>query len=321
MLKCSYMSIYDEIKKPIISLAPMEDVTDTVFRQIVNSIQRPDLFYTEFVNVEGLSSEGREKVINRLKYNPIEKPLIAQLWGTGPDNFFKSAKEVKKLGFDGVDINMGCSVRKVVKKNAGSGLMREDRDHVKSIIESTKKGAEDLPVSVKTRLGWASYDMDWVEFLLKQELDVLTFNTITVRGSKAKYPNWGVIRDIVKMRDEMSRKTLIFGNGGVLNVQQAKKYAEKYGVDGVMIGRAALANPWLFSKKKDEVLVRDSIKKFKEHVLLFQKTWGSEKNPNSLRKYIKSYISGFGGSRETRERLMECSTIEEFLSEIDRALK
>ncbi len=316
MIECSCMSIYDDIKKPVISLAPMEDVTDTVFRQIINSIQRPDLFYTEFVNVEGLNSVGREKVIHRLKYDPTQNPIIAQLWGIKPKNFFKGAQLVKELGFDGVDINMGCSVKKVVQRKAGSGLITQERDIVKRIIERTREGAVGLPVSVKTRLGWDSYDFEWIEFLIEQDLDVLTFNAVTAKGDMSLVPNWDIISKIVRLRDDMRSKTLIFGNGGISSLKQAKEYAKKYCVDGVMIGRAALSNPWIFSQQ-DEVSTEERIEMLREQVILFQKTWGKKKSYNKLKKFIKTYINGFSGSQEIREDLMECKSIEELLEKTD----
>ena len=154
MIELTAMNIYDTFKKPIITLAPMEDVTDTVFRQIVASVCRPNLFYTEFVNVEGLNSKGRDKVIHRLRYDKREKPIIAQLWGIKSENFYKASVLVRKLGFDGIDINMGCAVRKVSLKNAGIGMINAERGLVKDVIQSVKEGANNLPVSVKTRIGW-----------------------------------------------------------------------------------------------------------------------------------------------------------------------
>jgi len=222
------MNIYETIKKPILSLAPMEDVTDTLFRQVVSSIKRPDIFYTEFVNVEGLNSKGKEKVIHRLKYDISEKPIVAQLWGINPINFLEGAKLVKEMGFSGVDINMGCSVKKVTEKQAGSGLIKEDRGKVREIIEAVKEGADGLPVSVKTRLGWEEYEIEgWIKFLLEQNLDVLTIHGRTARGNNAVNANWEKISECVKLRNELGVSTLIFGNGDVKYHYRRQKNLQK----------------------------------------------------------------------------------------------
>ncbi len=306
------MNIYTKMKKPILSLAPMEDVTDSVFRQVVSTVARPTLFYTEFVNVEGLNSKGKERVIHRLEYDKEEKPIVAQLWGITPQNFFKAAKLVKKLGFDGVDINMGCSVKKVVQKNAGSGLIREDRAKVKEIINAVREGSKGLPISVKTRLGWDEYDMDWIKFLLEQDLDVLTIHGRTARGKGCLAANWEKILECVQMRDDMKKDTLIFGNGDIQSLRQAKEYYKKYRVDGVMVGRAVINNPWFFTGRED-ISQKERYILFKKHLELFESVWGDSKNFSQLKKFFRAYIYGFDGANEIRQSFMECNSVEETL--------
>ena len=310
------MNIYRTFERPILSLAPMEEVTDTVFRQIVASIQRPDLFYTEFVNVEGVNSQGRDKVQQRLQYDKSEKPIIAQLWGIEPNNYYYVSKFVKDLGFDGVDINMGCSVKKVVSKYNGSGMMIADRGYVKDVIDSVKEGAEGLPISIKTRLGWDSYDLDWIKFLLEQNLDALTIHGRTATGFRSKKVLWSRITPCVDLRNELGKKTLIFGNGEIQSLKQAKLYAEKFKVDGVMIERAAITNPWIFSGNEG-IPLKESFEMFKKHILLFKDTWGETKDFNVLKKFVKSYIYGFVGSQEIREDLMNTGSIKELLSKVE----
>ncbi|HNW23338.1 MAG TPA: tRNA-dihydrouridine synthase [Candidatus Dojkabacteria bacterium] len=310
------MNIYRTFERPILSLAPMEEVTDTVFRQVVASIQRPDLFYTEFVNVEGVNSQGRDKVQQRLQYDKSEKPIIAQLWGIEPNNYYYVSKFVKDLGFDGVDINMGCSVKKVVSKYNGSGMMIADRGYVKDVIDSVKEGAEGLPISIKTRLGWDSYDLDWIKFLLEQNLDALTIHGRTATGFRSKKVLWSRITPCVDLRNELGKKTLIFGNGEIQSLKQAKLYAEKFKVDGVMIGRAAITNPWIFSGNEG-IPLKESFEMFKKHILLFKDTWGETKDFNVLKKFVKSYIYGFVGSQEIREDLMNTGSIKELLSKVE----
>ena len=316
MIELTAMNIYDTFKKPIITLAPMEDVTDTVFRQIVASVCRPNLFYTEFVNVEGLNSKGRDKVIHRLRYDKREKPIIAQLWGIKSENFYKASVLVRKLGFDGIDINMGCAVRKVSLKNAGIGMINAERELVKDVIQSVKEGANNLPVSVKTRIGWEEYDQSWIEFLLEQNLNALTVHGRSAIGENAKSADWGKILLCVKLRDEINEGTLIFGNGDVKSVKQAQEYYKKFNVDGVMIGRAAITNPWIFSGK-EKLTQNERIELFKKHVLLFKDTWGNSKDFSVLKKFVKSYISGFPKAQNIREEMMNTKSIDELLSIID----
>lgn len=316
MIELTAMNIYDTLKKPIISLAPMEDVTDTVFRQIVASVCRPDLFYTEFVNVEGLNSKGRDKVIHRLKYDKSEKPIIAQLWGIKPENFYKASVLVRELGFDGIDINMGCAVKKVALKNAGIGMINADRELVKDVIQSVKDGAKSLPVSVKTRIGWKEYDRSWIEFLLKQNLNVLTVHGRSAIGENAQSADWEKISLCVKLRDRINKRTLIFGNGDVKSVKQANEYYKRFNIDGVMIGRAAITTPWIFSDK-EALTQNEEIELFKKHILLFNDTWGDSKDFSVLKKFVKSYVSGFPGAQNIREGMMNTKSVDELLRIID----
>lgn len=312
-VKIVFMNIYDEIKKPIIALSPMEDVTDTVFRQIVMSVGRPDVFFTEFVNVEGLNSKGKEKVIHRLQYTKEEKPIVAQLWGVKPENFLYGAKLVKEMGFDGVDINMGCSVKNVVKNNAGSGLINADRQLVVDIIKATKKGAQDIPVSVKTRLGFEYPDIEgWIGFLLEQQLDLLTIHMRTAKGEGAIHANWEYMEEIVKLKNQKNLSTLLFGNGDIKSIKQGKELSEKYKIDGVMIGREAIYNPWVFSKR-EEISQEEKLILFKKHLQLFEKTWGESKDFHSLKKFFRAYISDFDGASELRGLLMQCKNVKEVL--------
>src|SRR5664279_4764451 len=164
-----------QLQRPFTVLSPMEGVTDPVFRQIIAEIGRPDVFFTEFTNVEGLNSIGSEKVKESLSFEKNQLPIVSQLWGKDPDAFYKSAKLCNEMGFSGIDINMGCPDRVIVNKGSCSGLIKNP-DLAQKIIIQTKNGAEDLPVSVKTRLGYLKQDMDWIKFLLEQNLSVLTIH-------------------------------------------------------------------------------------------------------------------------------------------------
>jgi tRNA-dihydrouridine synthase len=304
------MNIYKELKTPIISLSPMEDVTDTVFRQIVMYLGKPDLLYTEFVNVEGLNSKGKERVIHRLNFVKEEKPIVAQLWGTKPENFFNAAKLVSEMGFDGIDINMGCSVKNVIKGNAGSALITADRQLVKDIIEAVREGSDGLAISVKTRLGFGDIDMEWIQFLLNQNLDALAIHLRTAKGSNAVNANWEYMAEIVKLRNTLSPNTSLFGNGDVKSLKEAKLKAKEYNIEGVLIGRQAIINPWIFSGRED-IPTEEKLEVFKKHVSLFQQTWGGKKDFNSIKKFFRAYINGFEGANELRQELFLCTSYEE----------
>src|SRR6266404_5513217 len=233
------MSFLDELSRPFFVLAPMDDVTDTVFRQIINDCAKPDLYFTEFVNVDGLQSAGREHLLHKLKFTPKEQPIIAQLWGLNPENFYKTTKELIEMGFDGVDLNMGCPVKTVIKNGACAALIN-NRELAGEIIGATKAAAVGaLPVSVKTRVGFTTVDMSWIEFLLSKILNMLSIHGRTAKELSKVPANWDLIGQAVELRNSLSPSTLIVGNGDVMDRQQAESLAEKYRLDGAMkIGRA-----------------------------------------------------------------------------------
>ena len=311
------MNIYRQILKKkghILALAPMEGVTDTVFRQVLCKIGKPDLFFTEFLNVEGFCSKGREKVIHRLDFRNIEKPVVVQLWGNVPEYYAETVEYVKTLNPDGIDINMGCSVRDVLSSGRGSALIN-DKVLAKEIIDVVKESAGDLPVSVKTRIGFDKIDTEeWIGFLLEQGLDMITVHGRLSREGYATPSRWDEIAKCVKLRDSISPKTVILGNGDVKDIGQAKEYSDKYGVDGVMIGRAILTNPWLFSGKKPEDISKEErVEVLKKHLEIFEKEKGDMNIFNSQKKYIKAYISNFETAGELRSKLMDTSSSLEIM--------
>lgn len=311
------MNIYRQILKKkghILALAPMEGVTDTVFRQVLCKIGKPDLFFTEFLNVEGFCSKGREKVIHRLDLRDIEKPVVVQLWGNVPEYYAETIEYVKTLNSDGIDINMGCSVRDVLSSGRGSALIN-DKVLAKEIIDVVKESAGDLPVSVKTRIGFDKIDTEeWIGFLLEQGLDMITVHGRLSREGYATPSRWDEIAKCVKLRDSISPKTVILGNGDVKDIGQAKEYSDKYGVDGVMIGRAILTNPWLFSGKKPEDISKEErVEVLKKHLEIFEKEKGDMNIFNSQKKYIKAYISNFETAGELRSKLMDTSSSLEIM--------
>lgn len=318
MLKNEFMLLYGLMFKGLTPLqkilAPMEGVTDSVFRQVLSDIGKPDLFFTEFLNVEGFCSKGREKVMHRLTFSKKEKPIVVQLWGNVPEDYLETVKYVRTLKPDGIDINIGCSVRDVLSSGRCSALIN-DKPLVNDIVQAVKQEAGDIPVSVKTRLGYDSVDIDgWIGFLLNLGLDLITVHGRISKEGYSTPSSWDDIARCVKLRDEISPETLMIGNGDVKSLEQGEEYIKKYGVDGFMVARAILTNPWFFSGRDiQEVSKEEKIRTLIKHLDLFEKTWSGIKPFNSQKKYIKAYISGFNGAGDLRNALMNKKSVTEAL--------
>jgi nifR3 family TIM-barrel protein len=300
------MHIWQRLKKPILALAPMEDVTDTVFRRIVASCAAPDISYTEFTNVDGLVSQGREVVAQRLRFTKEEHPLIAQIWGMKPENYRTVASELVEMGFDGIDINMGCPEKSVVTHGACSALV-ENPSLAKEIIDATKEGtAGKIPVSVKTRIGFKKIvTEEWIGHILSCGIDALTVHGRTALEMSKPPVHWDEIAKVVKLRDEMNVETVILANGDVKHAYEALEKVSTYGVDGVMMGRAIFDDLWAFDRAEKRVhTVLEHLNIMRQHVELFETTWGTTKNYAILRKFFKIYVRGFEGAGEWREKVM-----------------
>lgn len=314
-----------DLPRPFFVLAPMDDVTDTVFRQIVADTARPDLFFTEFANVDGLQSPGRPRIMKKLQHTAHDQPLVAHIWGKNPENFYTTAREVADgtLGtFVGVDLNMGCPVKNVVGHGVCSALIR-NRPLAHEFIEATRQGLEDgrgngerLPLSVKTRLGYGEVDLTWHEFLLGHNLDMLTIHGRT-RAQMSKVPaDWQKIGEIRQLRDQLAPDTLIVGNGDVLDRQQGTELAQKHGLDGIMIGRGIFQDPYAFAAESpwEHKTKEERVALYRRHVELFKATWQPGDRPiHTLNKFCKIYINGFDGAKEYREQLMASDSAETLL--------
>jgi len=300
-------NFWNVLNKPIFILAPMEDVTDTVLRQVIARCGKPAVFFTEFTNVEGMFSKGERLVNQRLRYTETERPLVAQIWGTHPENFCKAAKKLIGMGFDGIDLNMGCPASGVAQKGACSGLIN-NWPLAKEIIDATQEGAAGIiPVSIKTRLGFRTIDFDWINFVLEQKPDALTVHARTVSEMSKVPAHWDKLKTVVDMRNAMQSTTLIIGNGDVKSLSDAKQKVAAAGVDGAMIGRGIFENPYLFA---EHITLNDKTPQEKMHLLLdhmqlWQDTWGDTKHFPTLRKFFKVYANGFPGAQELRIQLME----------------
>lgn len=299
------------LKKPLFVLAPMDNVTDVVFRELVAKNARPDVMFTEFTNVEGLTSKGAKKLEPRLYFSKLQRPIVAQIWGMNPENYHKVGKLIKKLGFDGVDINFGCPDRTIVARGACSGMINNPK-LAKEIIESTREGVGDMPISVKTRLGIAKIQTEeWIGFLLDQNLDAITIHGRTARQMSKGEANWDEIGKAVEMRDERKLKTAIIGNGDIKSMKDARVKIKKHKVDGVMIGRGIFENFWIFDESVGIVSIDERLDILLEHARMFDKTWGKTKPFNILNKFFKIYISGFRDSAVLRTTLMEAGSLDE----------
>lgn len=333
-------SVWESLKKPIFALAPMEDVTDTVFRQILCITGRPDVFFTEFTNVDGIASVGHDVVARRLQYTEAEHPIIAQIWGMKPENYFRVAKELVERGFDGIDINMGCPQHDVTRHGACSALIKNPQ-LAQEIIQATKEGGgKNVPISVKTRIGFKTIATEeWIGFLLEQNLNLITVHGRTAAEMSKVPAHWDEIGRAVRMRNEWEKryssnearsshsvrtikyKTLIFGNGDVQSLAEAKEKIKEFGVDGVMIGRGVFHNPWLFAGIDPTTkTIKERLELLKKHVELFESTWGSAKSFQLLKKYFKIYLSDFEGAAEIRLQFMETNSYQEAIDLATRLL-
>lgn len=308
------MDFWGQFKPGFSILAPMEGVTDIAFRQVVAKAARPDIFYTEFTNVNSYVSEkGRHNALERLKYEPEEKPLVAQIWGTQPEMFLETAQALKQLGFDAVDINMGCPDRHVVATGGGSGLIRTPARAIE-IIRSTKMAG--LPTSVKTRLGYTYVDewRDWLATILRETPDALTVHLRTKKEMSKVEAHYELIPEILALKNEISPATKLIINGDFDRPSDAQKYFDM-GVDGVMIGRGVFRNPFCFEKEPREHSREELIDLMRTHLDLYEKYGLQSYDP--LKHFYKIYINNFPGASDIRAKLMETKSIAEARAIID----
>ncbi len=311
-------NFWQKLTKPFTVLAPMDDVTDNVFRQIILSAARPDVFFTEFTSADGLVYNSHGVPRRKLTFTEEQRPIVAQIWGNNAENMGKATKIVRDLGFDGIDINMGCPVREVVKAKAGAGLIGE-YELAGKVIRAVKTNSGDLPVSVKTRLGInTNIAADWIKFLLEQDLPVITLHARTAKQMSKVPANWDEIGKIVELKNNISPNTLIIGNGDVKNYPTVLDFHEKYNIDGVMIGRGIFDNPWVFDKTDQTRSVKDHFDLMEKHINLFENIWGDSKNFAILKKFFKIYIKDFRGAAELRQEFMESKDKDEIKSLMEK---
>lgn len=284
-----------------------------VFRHVILKAARPDVFFTEFTNSDSfVSPKGEHSTRSRLEFSSDEHPIVAQIWGKTPEHFEIMALKLKDRGFDGIDINMGCPDKSIVKGGSGSGLIKTP-ELAGEIIASTKKAG--LPVSVKTRLGDKNVDEwpNWIEFLLKQDIANLTIHLRT-RKEMSKVPaHFELIAPIMKLRDEIAPHTLITINGDIKDKAHGLELATKYGVDGIMIGRGVFHNPFAFENSPTEHSRGELIDLLRYHLDIYDQ-FNNESSPKKfdpLKRFFKIYIHGFENASDIREELMHTKNTDE----------
>ncbi|ERN51398.1 tRNA-dihydrouridine synthase [Alkalihalophilus marmarensis] len=300
------------LPRPFFILAPMEEVTDVVFRHVVSEAARPDVFFTEFTNSESYCHpDGMKSVRGRLTFTEDEQPIVAHIWGDKPEYFRQMSIGMAELGFKGLDINMGCPVPNVVQNGKGSGLIRRP-EVAAELIQAAKAGG--LPVSVKTRIGFAEVDewQDWLTHILKQDIVNLSIHLRTRNEMSKVDAHWELIPEIKKLRDEVAPHTLLTINGDIPDRQTGLKLVEQYGVDGVMIGRGIFHNPFAFEKEPKDHSSKELLDLLRLHLDLYDKYSHLEVRPfKALHRFFKIYVKGFRGAGQLRNELMNTKSTDE----------
>ncbi|MEY2701722.1 MAG: hypothetical protein RLY43_355 [Bacteroidota bacterium] len=319
------MNFWQKLKRPIIVLAPMADVTDAPFRRLFAKYGKPDVTWTEFVSADGLimahddnfddtGLSSKQKLLKDLEYTDAERPIVAQLFSGRPEMMKKAAELVQSLGFDGIDINMGCPDRSVEKQKSGASLIKNP-ELAKALVDAARLGAPHLPISVKTRIGYNKLEEmeSWVSEILSTKPATLTLHWRT-RKEMSKVPaHWELAKKAVELRDKISPETILLGNGDVNSIEKANQLVKETGVDGVMVGRGIFGNPWFFNReiiRDRDISLEERLKVLVEHTKLFCEIL-PHKNFSIMKKHYKAYVEGFDGAKELRVKLMDAKDVKE----------
>lgn len=296
-------NIWNNLPRPFFVLAPMEAVTDTVFRHVVQKAAAPDLFFTEFTNATGWVHAGEKAVRGRLLKTDDEHPIIAQIWGGEVDDMARLAAHCRDLGYDAIDINMGCPAKSAIK-SGGSALIRDPELAARSIEAAKTAG---LPVSVKTRLGYTKLDewRDWLTHIFKQDIVNLTIHLRTKKEMSKVPAHYELIAEIKKLRDEIAPQTLLTINGDVRDRAHGLELVEQYGFDGVMIGRGIFHNPYTFEHEPREHTREELLGLLRYQLDLYDQYQPELMRPfDTLKRFFKIYVRDFEGAAELRDALM-----------------
>ena len=309
-------NFWKNLKKPFFVLAPMADVTDSAYRRVIAKYGKPDVMFTEFVSSDGLFKGGFDVLKRDLEFDESEHPIVAQFFSKDPELMKRSAKLALKMGFDGVDINMGCPDKNVCKQGSGAAMIKTPELAV-DIINATKEGAGEIPVSVKTRTGFNENELEtWLPTLLSAKPAVITLHARTKKEMSKVPADWSTIKRAIEIRDSLGSETLIIGNGDVKDIKSAKESSSVSGCDGIMLGRAIFGNPWLFSEEAPTV--KEKLLVMIEHTKLFDELLGDVKNFSIMKKHYKAYARDFDGSKNLRVRLMESKNVDEAIKHTER---
>ena len=351
-------NFWTKLKKPFFCLAPMSDVTDIAFRYMLAKYgknrenKNQVVFWTEFVSADGLCNKfARKKLAHILKFSERERPIVAQVFGANPENMKKACQYIASLGFDGIDINMGCPDKSVINQGAGAALIKTPelaRKIIQAVHAGIKSAGCDIPVSVKTRIGFKKEEIDtWIPELLKEDISALTIHLRTAKELSLVPANWDYIEKIKKIIKNSGKEVLLIGNGDVKDLKDAEDKASKYGCDGVMIGRGVFGNPWFFNgadvnfsslrpspeygvgtlgKQKihtSSVSVAEKLEALVEHTQIFDKELSKPKHKNFdvMKKHFKAYVNGFDGAKELRIKLMETKNAKEVEKIVNKFLE
>lgn len=317
-------NFWKTLQKPIIALAPMADVTDSAFRQIIAKYSKveggiPYITWTEFVSADGLvlaPEEGRKRLLKDLEFVEVERPIVAQFFTSKPENMKKAASLALELGFNGVDINMGCPDKSIEKQGAGAALIKNPK-LAREIIKAAKEGVKNkIPVSVKTRIGYNKDELEiWLLQLLAEKPDAITLHARTRKELSLVPARWERVKRAVEIRDDLKSETFILGNGDVVDIPDGKiKYTES-GCDGVMLGRAIFGNPFLFTGRIPSL--EEKLKVLVEHTNLFEQKMTGFKSFSIMKKHFKAYVKDFDGAGEFRGRLMEANDAKEVMHTVN----
>ncbi len=360
MINSNKKNFWQNLKRPFFCLAPMSDVTDIAFRSVLSKYSKDRenknrvVFWTEFVSADGLSNKfARKKLAHILKFKESERPIVAQVFGANPDNMKYACQYIASLGFDGIDINMGCPDKSVISQGAGSALIKNP-PLARKIIQAAHAGIESAglstPVSIKTRIGFNKEEIvKWIPELLKEDISALTVHLRTTKELSLVKADWNHIKKIKELIKKSAKDVILIGNGDIKDLKDGEEKALKYGCDGVMIGRGVFGNPWFFSGREigsketwerdgastrnflvkkypysfEPISLKEKLEVLVEHTNLFEKELSGPKHKSFavMKKHFKTYVNDFPGAKELRVKLMETENAKQVEKIINDFLK
>lgn len=311
-------NFWEKMPRPFFVLAPMEDVTDAAFRRLIAEYADPSIprvFFTEFTAADGLvlaDEKGQRRLRKKLEYSEGERPIVAQLFTANPERMEAAARLCAELGFDGIDINMGCPANEVVATGCGAAMI-QNPPLAREIIRAVQRGAPNLPVSVKTRVGYNEVELEtWLPELLAENLAAVTLHARTRKEMSEVPARWEHVARAVEIRDALKSSALIIGNGDAVDLADAREKIAATKCDGAMLGRAIYGNPWLFqcSQEHENRSPQARMRALIEHISLFQEHMSGFQNDAVMKRHFKAYIGGWDNAKELRQSLMDAESLE-----------